>query len=248
MNLLLLLLTLNRYGRPPKLRQRVALFTVEYLIFSFLKISKTFSWISQYSWLMIILNMIFLLFKFSNNNVSYFKRTPFVSLLIFVIHGIMVQKAFQPKIRTQCQKYNSLHYNWRICAICNANPVVAHTNFLVMFAKAKTGWLSEVNVTVEYLIFSFLKISKTFSWISQYSSDLKSLWQAPEIEAASCLRCQNKKHCHSCPSIKHTRVSLLNGLVLGPLSQPCRKRHPSSCCIGNNNCFRRNIFRIWYIR
>ena len=35
-------------------------------------------------------------------------------------------------------------------------------------------------------------------------ADLKSLWQAPEIVAASCLRCQNKKHCHSCPSIKHT--------------------------------------------
>lgn len=35
-------------------------------------------------------------------------------------------------------------------------------------------------------------------------SPLKSLWQNPEIEATSCLKCENRKHCHSCPSLKHT--------------------------------------------
>lgn len=35
-------------------------------------------------------------------------------------------------------------------------------------------------------------------------SDLKALWQSPEIEAKNCLKCKNKKHCHSCPSLKHT--------------------------------------------
>lgn len=46
--------------------------------------------------------------------------------------------------------------------------------------------------------------------ISSIVSDLKSLWQKPEIEAKNCLKCKNRKHCHSCPSLKHTMNGKIN--------------------------------------
>ena len=35
-------------------------------------------------------------------------------------------------------------------------------------------------------------------------SPLKTLWQNPQIEETSCLKCKKRKHCHSCPSLKST--------------------------------------------